>query len=163
MSKKHAVVITYADMLRQLEARHPKKEWAFLQQVRNSTGFASRTVRTADFLALSLWPSRGLSLHGFEAKQARGDWKREREDPAKAEEIAQYCDFWWLVVTSASIAPLDEVPETWGLLAPDDAFWVAGGSARVLQDCDIVRLDFRLLEQRFGSDRNGRIESHRAR
>lgn len=101
-----------------LEVRYPKKEYAFLTEVRNSTGFA-RTVRTADAVALSLWPSRGLVLHGFELKTYRGDWLREKDAPEKAEAIAQFCDFWWLVVAEAAIAPLDEVPPTWGVLAPD--------------------------------------------
>jgi len=116
---KTGAYMTYPMLVQALEARYPKREYALLQEVRNATGYASR-VRSADFVALSLWPSRGLALHGFEIKQYRGDWKREKEAPEKAEEIAQYCDFWWLVVTEAAIAPLDEVPLTWGVLAPDD-------------------------------------------
>ena len=46
-----------------------------------------------------VWPSRGLYLHGFEIKVHRNDWLRELKNPAKAEEIAGYCHFWWVVAT----------------------------------------------------------------
>lgn len=118
-AKKVGGVMTYSQMMAALVKEFPPREYAFLTEVRNGTGFSSR-VRTADAVALSLWPSRGLGLHGFEFKQYRGDWLREKDEPAKAEAIAQYCDYWWLVVTDARIAPLEEVPETWGLKAPSE-------------------------------------------
>lgn len=108
---------------------HPAPAWAFLPQVRNQTGFGRR-VRTADALALSLYPSRGLHLHGFEIKVDRNDLAREILDPEKAEEIARFCDFWWVVAPAAILAadpgrPLlnirTAVPETWGILLYDDA------------------------------------------
>ena len=33
--------------------------------------------RYADAIAMNLWPSRGLAVHGFEIKISRGDWQRE--------------------------------------------------------------------------------------
>ncbi len=120
MSKrKTGAVITAGQLWTFLEARFPKREYAFLSEVRNSTGFAART-RTADAIALSLWPSRGLLLHGIEIKQYGGDWRRERDTPEKAEEIARFCDFWWLALTDVNIAPIEEVPVTWGVLAPSE-------------------------------------------
>ena len=47
---------------------------------------------SGDAVIMSLWPSRGLELHGVEIKVSRADWKREAADPAKAEAIAAYCD-----------------------------------------------------------------------
>jgi len=67
---------------------------------------------------MSLWPSRGLDVHGFEIKASRADWLREVKDPAKAEKIARFCDFWWVVVGDASIVQAGELPPTWGLLIP---------------------------------------------
>jgi hypothetical protein len=99
-----------------LRARYPAPAWAFLEEVRNGTGFG-RVTRTADALAMSLYPSRGLLLHGFEVKVSRSDWVRELEDPDKAEEIARFCHFWWLVVGDAEIVKDGELPATWGLLA----------------------------------------------
>lgn len=92
--------------------------WALLTHVRNGTGYARRTTRTADALAMSLWPSRGLELNGFEVKVSRSDWKRELDDPEKSAEIQGYCDRWWVVVGDAEIVKPGELPPTWGLLVP---------------------------------------------
>lgn len=98
-----------------LAARYCAPAWAFFPQVRNATGF-TRTVRTADAIAMSLWPSRGLELHGFEVKISRGDWAREKADPEKAEEIARFCDRWWIVAANEEIVAPGDLPPTWGLL-----------------------------------------------
>lgn len=97
-----------------LRKMHPAPEWAFLPGCANGTG--GRRERAADALAMSLWPSRGIELHGFEVKSYRNDWLRERKDPEKAEEIAQRCHRWWLVVADEKVAMLAEVPPAWGLL-----------------------------------------------
>lgn len=99
-----------------LRARYEGPAWAFLEEVRNGTGWSKKVTRTADALAMGLWPSRGLHLHGFEVKVSRADWKKELDDPAKAEEIAGYCHFWWLVVDDLKILQNGELPATWGLL-----------------------------------------------
>ena len=65
---------------------------------------------------MSLWPSRGLELHGFEVKTSRADWVKELADPAKAEEICRFCDRWWVVAGNAEIVRPGELPPTWGLL-----------------------------------------------
>jgi hypothetical protein len=82
--------------------------------VRNATGHL-RTARYADAISVSTYPSRGLTVDGFEIKVSKGDWKRELENPDKAEEIARYCDHWW-VVAPAGIVPPGTVPKGWGLL-----------------------------------------------
>lgn len=105
------------DLLHALGQRFCSPSYSFIPGVRNTTGYA-RTVRTADAIAMSLWPSRGLDLHGFELKSSRSDWKRELDNPEKAEEICAYCDRWWVVVGDESIIQPGELPGTWGLLAP---------------------------------------------
>ena len=90
--------------------------WAMFTNVSNATGY--RADRWADALAVSLWPSRGLHLHGVEIKVSRSDLLRELKDPKKAESIADHCDFWWIAVSDASIAKVDELPAPWGLLVP---------------------------------------------
>lgn len=100
-----------------LAARHSPPAWAFLPEVRSGTGYL-RAVRTADAFAMSLWPSRGLELHGFEVKVSRGDWLRELKDPAKAEDLFAFCDRWWLVVGARDIVKPGELPPTWGLMVP---------------------------------------------
>ncbi len=100
-----------------LSNRHDAPAWAFLPQVRSATGYVNG-VRTADAIAMSLWPCRGIELHGFEVKVSRNDWVRELKNPAKAEDIAAFCDRWWIVVGHNAIVRDDELPPTWGLMVP---------------------------------------------
>jgi hypothetical protein len=122
--------LSEADLTVLLRERFGAPEYAFLPHVRNGTGYTRRTTRTADALAMSLWPSRGLDLHGFELKSSRADWLAEKENPEKAEEIARFCDRWWLVVGRLDIVHAGELPSTWGLLAPK------GGKLVVVKEAD---------------------------
>ncbi len=103
-----------ARVLAALARRYKAPEFALFAQVGNGTGFTGN--RYADAMAMSLWPSRGLYLYGFEIKVSRSDWLRELRDPAKAEDVASYCDFWHVVVPSDEIVELAELPAPWGLL-----------------------------------------------
>lgn len=105
---------TEATLSQMIERRYAPPEWAYLSQVRNGTGFV-RSARTADGLAMSLWPSRGIELHGFEIKVSRSDWLSELRNPQKADDIARYCDRWWLVVADGTIVQKGELPGAWGL------------------------------------------------
>jgi hypothetical protein len=109
--------MTEYQLFQALRPLYPAREYALLPQVANGTG--GRATRHCDALALSLWPSRGLHLSGFEMKSHRSDWLREIKNPAKADEIAKFCNFWWIVVPSG-IVKLDELPEPWGLLVWDE-------------------------------------------
>ena len=117
MSKPKAKPWATAKIMEALRRRYPAEAYAFFTEVRNQTGFVKQE-RTADAMVMSLWPSRGLALHGFEVKASRTDWLKEMRTPDKAEAIQSYCDRWWLVVGSASIVKPSELPETWGLLVP---------------------------------------------
>ena len=105
-----------SDVIRLLAKRYDHEAWVFLEQVANATG--SDATRTADAIAMGLWPSRGLDILGFEVKVSRSDWIKELKDPSKADKIQRYCDFWWVVVGDASIIHDGEMPLNWGLLAP---------------------------------------------
>lgn len=91
-------------------------EFAMIPQVRNTTGFGSAKIRTADALAVSLWPSRGIGIEGFEFKDSRTDWLKELKEPAKAEEISRFCYAWWVVTSAREIIAPGELPPTWGHL-----------------------------------------------
>ena len=104
------------DLIAALRERFPPPEWALFTEMINGTGFSKR--RTADAVAMNTWPSRGLELWGFEIKRSRQDWKRELEDPAKAEVMASNCDRWYLVVDDEKIVQPGELPPAWGLMAP---------------------------------------------
>lgn len=98
-----------------LRQRFTAPAYAYIPQVPNGTG--RHKSRTADAIAMSLWPSRGIELHGIECKISRSDWKRELDNPAKAEACCKFCDRWWLVVSDEKIVQTGELPPTWGLLA----------------------------------------------
>lgn len=102
-------------LLEKLSVKYAAPEWAVIPQVRDATGFAG--CRTADAIAMSLWPSRGLYLHGFEIKVSRSDWMRELKNPAKADTIAEFCEFWWIVALK-DVVKDGELPPPWGLLIP---------------------------------------------
>lgn len=88
--------------------------------VRSHAGFDAR--RTADFVAMDLWPSKGLALHGHEVKVSRSDWLVELKHPEKAAEFIPYVDYWWLVVADAAIVKHGELPRTWGLMVARDGY-----------------------------------------
>jgi len=108
--------MTEFELFQALRPFYPVREYALLPQVANATGFGAN--RHADAIALSLWPSRGLTLAGFEMKSYRGDWIRELRKPEKAEEVAQYCNYWWIVAAGPLVKP-DELPPAWGLMTWD--------------------------------------------
>ena len=96
-----------------MRKRYSSPEWALAFEVADATGGNAR--RSADAVAMNLWPSRGLAIHGFEFKSRRNDWLRELKNPAKAESVAQYCDHWWLVAIQGVVKP-GELPSGWGLI-----------------------------------------------
>lgn len=99
-----------------LRNRYSAPEWALLFEVRNGTGAGAN--RSADALAMNLWPSRGMELHGFEVKVSRGDLLAELRAPEKSDAVQRYCDRWWLVVGEKDLVKPGELPAAWGLLAP---------------------------------------------
>lgn len=110
--------MTEKEILSLLSKRYCAPEYAFFPHVKNQTGYEISNERIADGLAMSLYPSRGLYLHGFEVKCSIGDLQTELKNPDKAEEIAKYCHFWWIVTPKDMIDP-KELPENWGLLEAD--------------------------------------------
>lgn len=111
---------TEADMLDLLTKRYSKEHgngsrYAVARHVRSHAGFDAR--RTADFMAMDLWPSKGCALHGHEVKVSRSDWLHELKQPEKAAEFIPFVNYWWLVVSDASFVRDGELPRGWGLMA----------------------------------------------
>lgn len=98
-----------------LQAKYSLPHWVLLFEVRDSTGFDSS--RSADAIAIGLYRSRGREIHGFEIKEQRADWLKELKNPAKAEAVGRFCDYFWLVTPESGVARLEELPNTWGWLA----------------------------------------------
>lgn len=105
--------LTAADVEARLAKKFAAPEFAFLPQLSNGTG--GHRSRTADAVAMSVWPSRGLHLHGFEIKVSRGDYRHEMKQPEKSEAVQRFCHFWWIVTDKNVIREgLDIIPPTWG-------------------------------------------------
>lgn len=110
LAKRDApIVATTIEKL--LRARFAAPGYAIFFEVGNSTGFDHN--RRADAIAASLFPSRGLGIHGFEVKVSRSDWLRELKDPAKAESFWPMTDSWSLVCPDGVVLP-GELPAGWG-------------------------------------------------
>lgn len=117
-----AARLTEADVLDALRQRYSVTHgngdrWAFATHVRCSAGFGrGGLIRTADAVAMDLWPSQGLAVHGHEVKVSRSDWLVELRFPEKSAPVRRYCDRWWLVVSHRSIVKPGELPDGWGLM-----------------------------------------------
>lgn len=110
---KPTAPVTAADIRAAIRRTYPDNEYALGWEVAAATGHNAR--RHLDCVCMSLWPSRGLTLHGLEIKVSRADWRRELKEPAKAEELARYLDL-FSIVAPAGVVPVDEVPTAWGLI-----------------------------------------------
>lgn len=99
-----------------VRAEHPRNGTGFYGWSDDDPGNVG-PLRTADFVALDLWPSKGYQVIGHEVKVSRSDWLTELRDPDKAEAWKQYCHRWYLVVPDAGLVRPGELPEGWGLLA----------------------------------------------
>lgn len=115
MAKASEKLWTAGGIMDLIRGKHSGQAWATLPQVPDGTG--GHKSRTADALAMSLWPSQGLHLHGFEIKVIRSDWLREIQDPSKADTFASRCDYWWIVAPEG-VVQLAEMPGSWGLMQP---------------------------------------------
>jgi hypothetical protein len=111
------IVLNTAGVIAALRKTYCAPEYAFLTEVGNSTGFSCR--RHADAIAMSLWPSRGMQITGFEVKASRTDWLKELKDGEKADVIYGYCDLWFLAVGDERIVRDGELPAGWGLMVPN--------------------------------------------
>lgn len=126
---------TTDDIYAALRSRYAGHEWAAFYEVGNGTGMAA--TRRCDCVAMCLWPSKGLHLHGHEVKASRSDWLKEIQDPSKAEAFAQHCHYWWVVALRGIVKP-DEMPPTWGLmeLSPSGNLRVKSAPA-IRSDCSL--------------------------
>lgn len=104
------VTATLRNMLR---VRYSDKSWLLIEEAGNGTG--GNCTNFVDAIAFGCYPSRGYEIHGHEIKATRSDWLKELESPGKADSVARYCDFWW-IVSIDGVVKQSELPPKWGLL-----------------------------------------------
>lgn len=138
MSKSEVKIYSSEELKSRICGKYPSPAWVVLHELRDGTGFVS-SGREADAVAFGTWPSRGFSIIGFEVKSHRGDWLQELRKPEKAESIASYCDEWF-IVGSKDIIKLEEVPKTWGWLAPKGGGLTVMKPAKEMAPCPIDRV-----------------------
>lgn len=109
------VTWTAKEITQLLRSKYCGDQWAFISEVPNGTGLEMK--RRCDVLAMCLWPSKGLHLHGHEIKVSRGDWLTEIQDVSKAAAFSRYCHYWWIVAPKG-VVKLEELPSDWGLICP---------------------------------------------
>lgn len=132
-----------SDVRAAISVAYRQPEWATFFEVADGTGM--RKTRSADAIAVNMYPSRGLTINGFEIKVDRSDWRRELADPAKAEAIARYCDFWWIAAPKDLIDP-KTLPTTWGLTEVDEkGFLRVKVQAKALKSIAVNRSFFAAL------------------
>lgn len=138
-------MITATDVRALLRKRYQHPEWALCFEVANATGTNAR--RYADAVAMNLFPSRGLAVHGFEIKVSKADFMSEIANPEKSAAVQQYCDHWWIVAPANAV---DEslLPATWGWLRVDGTKLVAAKSAPALEAKPVTRAFMAALVRR---------------
>lgn len=138
-----------------IERRYPWPEYAVFHEVPNDAGF--NVSGYADTIVVSLWPSRGLEIMGFEIKSYRGDWQRELVKPGKAEKHARFCDR-WSVATMPGIIAEGELPATWGHVELAGARLVEKVPAPKLPAQDLTRGFFTALVKASRKDLETRVQ-----
>lgn len=123
-----------------LKARYCLPHYVYMAEVRSATGFAG-DVTYADGLAISLYPSKGYDIHGFEIKVSRNDVLKELKSLQKSENIQRFCSRWWLVIGDKSVVEIAELPPYWGLLIPYGS-GLRQAKAAPLQKAEMITPDF---------------------
>lgn len=120
MTGRAATRVTTATLKNAMADRWHAPQHSLLWEVADATG--AQQTRRADALIMSVWPSRGIELHGIEIKTSRSDWRRELAQPAKSDAIFRQCHRWWIHAAPDVVAP-GELPSGWGLRIYDGTEW----------------------------------------
>lgn len=107
--------LTAADVREALMGRWPPAEYLHIQEAPTSS---DRQGRKIDTLVVTLWKSRGLQLDAVEIKVSMSDWKRELDNPDKADWWWRHAHRFWIAApadVAKKIKP--QLPPNWGLLS----------------------------------------------
>jgi len=94
------------------------QKYVGMTQLRTDSGW---DVTTADVVVMGAWGSTAHDIQGFEVKVSRSDWLNEVKKPNKNDSIKQYCDRFWLVITSEDMVKEGELPDSWGMMVVSGA------------------------------------------
>lgn len=74
--------------------------------------------RRCDAVYLGFTNASGRIMVGHELKTSRPDWLRELDKRTKADDWADQCHEFWVVVSDPEIVDEKELPQGWGLMSP---------------------------------------------
>lgn len=116
---KASVAISTGELMQRLQRHYikpgqPLPGGVFLPEV----GWNGGGLRRCDAIYVGFTSTSGRLLVGHEVKTSRADWLRELDDVHKADEWADQCHEWWLVVGDPAIVHDGELPAGWGLMVP---------------------------------------------
>ena len=134
--------MTEAEIYEMLKIRYKPPEWILIRSVPSHVGGSLVGRRYADAIAISTYSSRGIRIHGFEIKTARGDFLKELRAPDKAEVIARRCHYWWLVAP-AEILDASEIPPAWGWLCVQKSGIIK--KKKAVENNDLQPLDYNFM------------------
>lgn len=109
--------VTANDIRKALREKYKDPDWFLGFEVGDATGLM--VSRHADAIAINQYPSRRYEVRGFEIKVSKQDLKRELEESAKADALAKYCNYWFLVVPKGLTDDM-QIPEPWGIIEYKD-------------------------------------------
>lgn len=123
-NRSSATNVTASGLLQMLRAHHgltgPADQWAggtLVPEVSANGPFGDG--RRADAVYVGYTAASGRCLIGYEIKTSRADWRREIARAAdKADQWADQCHEWWIVVSDPAIVKDGELPHGWGLMSP---------------------------------------------
>lgn len=125
IAPEHTVRTSEAEMLELLRQKYTRirrgtaaDRYVRAAHVRAPIGYGV-AKRIADYIVIDTYGQGRLI--GHEVKVSRADWLRELREPDKAVEWQKHCHSWYLVVHDTAIIKDHELPESWGLMAPDSA------------------------------------------
>ena len=122
-----------ADLFRRLRLRSNGSGVVLLCEVGDGAGFGNRGW--SDAISMQTWPSKTLTITGYEVKATRSDWLRELDEPEKNAAWQKQCHEWY-VVAPKDVIVLEELPTGWGLLVPrgEDGLRIAARSEKTGDD-----------------------------
>ena len=126
-----------------------------LCQVGDGAGFGN--CGWSDAISMQTWPSKKLTITGYEVKATRQDWQRELDSPDKNATWQEQCHEWY-VVAPKSIVQIEELPDRWGLMIPvgEDGLRIAKRAE--IRENDSVPLDLMAAVFRAAANEHRRLQ-----
>lgn len=107
------------EVLRNLEAFHEPKDWAFFAELRIGTGFGQDKEQRFDAWAVNFFTSKRNTAVCYEIKVSRADFFSEIKKPKKRRAGLRLSNQFYFVVPKG-LVKVEEVPPECGLIEAED-------------------------------------------